>query len=168
MANVTNELLDELKRTKSIKSDYALAKYLGVAQQTISNYRMGKSDMAPRVAIRVAEELQRDPADLLIRLAAARAADDREREVWLSRLGKAAGVLLAVVAGIAGAPAPTEAGQFNNSRFTAALSDGQQPPVLPIMRKLARALARIAQAARSALGQYLTTIPGRAALSGAL
>ena len=80
--NASTVLLDDLREARRVVSDYALAKQLGVRQQTISNYRSGVSRMSDEIALRVAEMLDRNPAPSLAELAAERAKDPRVAKVW--------------------------------------------------------------------------------------
>lgn len=50
--NATNAMLDDIKRTKGIASDYALAKLLEIKPQTITSYRYGRSHMSDEIAVR--------------------------------------------------------------------------------------------------------------------
>lgn len=85
----TNQYLDAIMERHSIRSDYALAKFLGVRQQTVSRYRLNKNGLDDAVAVRVAEALQKDPAEVLADIHAERAKDDSVRAVW-QRLAKLA------------------------------------------------------------------------------
>ena len=52
----TNEFLDAVKARHQLTSDYQLAKFLGVRQSTISNYRVRKSGFDEAMALRVGEK----------------------------------------------------------------------------------------------------------------
>lgn len=80
--NATTNLLDEVRKVKGIGSDYALAKLLAVRQQTITNYRSGRTQMNDTIAIRVARMMARPPASLLAQLASERAKDPEVAKVW--------------------------------------------------------------------------------------
>jgi plasmid maintenance system antidote protein VapI len=82
LRTVTTSLLDEVLEAKGVVSDYALAKLLQVRQQTISNYRNGRSQMSDVIAMRVARMMGRSPAPILIQLAAQRAKDSEVAKVW--------------------------------------------------------------------------------------
>lgn len=82
MLNATTALVDEFKQAKGVPSDYALAKLLNVRQQTVSNYRSGRTQMSDEIALRVAEALGRPAAAVLAQLAAERAKNPEVAKVW--------------------------------------------------------------------------------------
>ncbi len=115
------EFLDAVKVKHGISSDYALAKALGVTRFTISGYRHGKAKaMNSATAIRVAELLEIDPLLVVAVAERERAQADAERELWDKLVKKLGGMAAAVLlgAGLAGTPAPSQAG-FNNNQMGA-------------------------------------------------
>ena len=78
----TTEFLDKVKEKYSLSSDYKLAKFLSIGQQTISNYRHGKTFFDDAVAIHVAELLDLDPAYVLACVHAERAKRPQVKEAW--------------------------------------------------------------------------------------
>ena len=80
--NTSTGLLDEVRKAKSIESDYKLAKLLGVRTQTISNYRNGHAQMNDEIALRTATMIGRAPGPLLAQLAAERAKNPEVAKVW--------------------------------------------------------------------------------------
>lgn len=82
MGNTTTDLMDAVKETKGIRSDYALAKRLGVLPQTISNYRHGRTQMADEIAVAMASMIDRPPAPILAQLAADRAKNPEVAKIW--------------------------------------------------------------------------------------
>ncbi len=78
----TVEYLDEVMRRKRIPSDYALAKALGVAKQTISRYRTVGGQFDDEVALRVADMLGIDAGIVLIDMHAERSKSADVRSVW--------------------------------------------------------------------------------------
>jgi plasmid maintenance system antidote protein VapI len=82
MRNATNTLLDEVRKALSVESDYALAKRLGVRQQTITSYRSGRTQMTEEISIRVAGIVGRSPALLFMQIAAERAKNPNVAGVW--------------------------------------------------------------------------------------
>lgn len=105
----TIAFIDELKARKGGISDYAVAKILGVTQQTISKYRVGKDYLGDSTAIRVAELLEIEPAIIIASVHAERAKSESEKAVWREILEKLGGVAASVVIGIAAytLPAPS-------------------------------------------------------------
>lgn len=93
------DYLDAIKARHQLPSDYAAAKALGVTRTSVSRYRNGSDTFADTVAIRVAELLDMDPAEVLIDCQMERAPDPATRAAWgalLARLGgHAAGFFLA-------------------------------------------------------------------------
>lgn len=61
----TNELLDNLKSTFHLTSDYAIAKKLGVSTSSIYTYRAKRSFFDVKMCFDVAELLDLDPLELI-------------------------------------------------------------------------------------------------------
>lgn len=97
--NTTNKVLNDLKKTYGLGSDYALSKFLGCSHNRISNYRRGVSHLDDLMAYKVAELLELDPAELVAQINMERAKRPEERKAWkeiLERLGSAAAGVAAV------------------------------------------------------------------------
>ena len=92
--NVTNELLDRYAELEGLKTNYAIAKSLGLTPPTVYGYRKGKSQMDDTTALMVAERLKADPMQILARLHIERAPTERVKTVWEKYSGR---LLLAVV-----------------------------------------------------------------------
>jgi plasmid maintenance system antidote protein VapI len=82
MRNATTVLLDEIREAKGITSDYKLAQVLDVAQQTITSYRHGRTQMNDEVAFRAAHMLGKPPAPLMAQIAGERAKNANVAKVW--------------------------------------------------------------------------------------
>lgn len=80
--NATNALLDDIKRTKGIASDYALAKLLEIKPQTITSYRYGRSHMSDEIAVRATRMMGRPLAVFLVEVAADRASHTEVVKAW--------------------------------------------------------------------------------------
>jgi len=80
--NATTDLLDEIRDTKGLTSDYQVAKLLEVRSQTITSYRTGRTQMNDEMALRATRVLGRDPAPVLAQLAAERATHPEVKKVW--------------------------------------------------------------------------------------
>lgn len=78
----TIEYIDALKQRLGIDSDYALSKRLGIAKQTMSSYRMGKTHFDDAVCQRVGEILGVHPGLVMLDMQRARAKTPQERSVW--------------------------------------------------------------------------------------
>lgn len=102
--------IDRIK-VKNGWSDYRVAKTLGFSANTISTYRKSGGPMDENIAIKVAHELEVNPAIVLADQAMERAKDGEARTAWneiLERLGGMAAACLIGV-GISAAPAPAQA-----------------------------------------------------------
>jgi predicted transcriptional regulator len=80
--NASNALLDEVREIKGIESDYALAKLLGVRQQTVSSYRSGRTQMSDEIALRLALMIGKPAAPIFAELAAERAKHPDVAKIW--------------------------------------------------------------------------------------
>lgn len=94
----TVEFLDAVKARHQLTSDYQLARFLGVRQQTISSYRRGNSRLDEGMAIKVADALELDHAHVLATIAAERAKTDPIKKAWQRAAAATAAVVLAVLA----------------------------------------------------------------------
>lgn len=86
----TLELLDALKASNGGASDYAIAKLLGITQQTVSQYRTRGVPMSDSMVIKACELVGIDPVLYVVRSHVERAKCDSEKSIWndaLSRLG---------------------------------------------------------------------------------
>lgn len=79
---VTKSLIDAAKKAQGIGSDYRMAKVLKVTENTLGNWRAGRSKPADDLAVTMAQMAGIDPGAVLAELAAERAKDDASREVW--------------------------------------------------------------------------------------
>lgn len=78
----TIEYMDEMMRRKRIPSDYALAKALGIAKQTVSRYRAGIGQFDDEIALRVAELMGIDAGIVLLDMHIERTKNAEVRQVW--------------------------------------------------------------------------------------
>lgn len=69
----TQQLLDAVKSRYSLPSDYALAKFLGLKQQTVSKYRVDGNTLSDETALLVADKLGMDAGEVLAWMHAERA-----------------------------------------------------------------------------------------------
>ncbi|WP_408614656.1 helix-turn-helix domain-containing protein [Celerinatantimonas sp. MCCC 1A17872] len=82
--STTIDLLEDLKSERDLVSDYKVAKYLDVTQQTVSKWRNGAS-MSADMAFRIAEDLGLDIDAVYLSLLIDKAKSDKEKDV-LKRL----------------------------------------------------------------------------------
>lgn len=104
---VTRELLEAAKTAHAIPSNYRLARVLGVTDNTLGNWQSGRSIPNTALAMRLAEMAGRDPAIVVAELAAERAQDDDERDLWrgiAARLRQAGMACLVGAVMVLGAP----------------------------------------------------------------
>ena len=94
----TVEFIDLLKARRGWTSDYRVAKELGWKQQTLSNYRSGRTSMSGPHALRVAQELEMPEAYVLACVEA-----EREPAADVARVWRAIAETLRGVAGKAAA-----------------------------------------------------------------
>jgi transcriptional regulator with XRE-family HTH domain len=78
----TLDFLAACKARLGIESDYALAKRLGVAQSSVSNYRTGRSRIDDDVALTIADILGIDPIIVIAAANAERASSPERRARW--------------------------------------------------------------------------------------
>jgi len=74
-----------LKRLRSLtktRSDYAVAKLLGVSQDAIHHYRRGTRSMSPTIALLIADLLKLPPLLVICDAEIDRAASPAMRERW--------------------------------------------------------------------------------------
>lgn len=123
-----NTLLDEVKWVHNIKSDYKLAQFLEMTQNTIANYRHERSRPDDKTLLKLAALAKLDQSDidvLAVQLHAARTNDEATKEFWnriVTRLqgGVAHAGVLAIVAmvSIAGYAPNAEATALDTSKVT--------------------------------------------------
>jgi predicted transcriptional regulator len=105
----TVEYLDAIKARHSLKSDYALAKLLGLSTSAIYTYRAGRGEMDSTTAVKVAELLAINPLQVIACVELARAKNDGARKVWLRY---AAAVTVAVLGALPFSVPEGHAGQI--------------------------------------------------------
>lgn len=80
--NTTLNVIDRIKSTHHIKSDYAVAKLLNVSKQSVSYYRNKGSQFDAATAYRAAKLIEMNPTELLASLHKERASNDDEYKMW--------------------------------------------------------------------------------------
>lgn len=78
------ELIERVKSLKSLHSDYAAAKFLGISQTTLYGYRKKGRQMDDELAVRVAGILGLDAGEVLLNLHAARTDCPAVRKAFFS------------------------------------------------------------------------------------
>lgn len=114
----TTDYLDEVKARYGLRSDYALAIKLGIGSSGINNYRKRYSHFNDLMAVKVAELLGIDPAEILAAVNAERTKCPAAKVVW-ERVARSfsAGVMAVFIAvALNFAPAPTHASSTNNAQ----------------------------------------------------
>lgn len=100
----TIELLNEAKRRRGLRSDYALGKALGCNPSYVSRWMKGRVTLGEEHALQLAELLGEDAGRILIELAAERAARANRTELaaaWRQLARSAAIAFCAVFLGVA-------------------------------------------------------------------
>ncbi len=77
-----NDYLDLLKKKYELKSDYALAKFLGISKQRITTYRQGRSSFNTEFSIVVAKFLGLEPMEIIAAMNAVREKDNLAQRFW--------------------------------------------------------------------------------------
>lgn len=78
----TLEIVELLREETETRSDYAVAKLLGIRQQTICNWKSGRGAMSEEIAINAARKLKLDPDYILACVTAERAKGTPTFPVW--------------------------------------------------------------------------------------
>ena len=78
----TNEYLDAVKAKLSLPSDYALAKHLGVARESVAQYRSGRSALGIETSMKVGEYLGIDGHAVYANGQIERAKNGAQAEFW--------------------------------------------------------------------------------------
>jgi len=95
----TTDFLDAVRAHHRLTSDYQLAKFLGIRQQSISRYRNGQSMMDESMCLKIAAALELDPGEVLVAIAIEREKRTEVKSAWqrvAKRLATPALVLLAL------------------------------------------------------------------------
>ena len=77
-----DDYLDSLKKKYELKSDYALAKFLGISKQRITTYRQGRSSFNTEFSIIVAKFLGLEPMEIIAAMNAVREKDNLAQTFW--------------------------------------------------------------------------------------
>jgi transcriptional regulator with XRE-family HTH domain len=113
---VTNQLLDRYAQALKLKSDYQIAKALGITRQAVSNWRTEKSQLDDTACLQIAETLNIDPLTLMAKVRESRKQTPREKATWERYRGRfALAVVAAIIAG--GADVAESSEQGNRSQF---------------------------------------------------
>ena len=78
------QLVEMIRELTETKSDYAVAKILGIRPQSVCNWKGGRSSMSEEIAVNTALILDLDPGYVLACVCAERAIDTPLFEVWVS------------------------------------------------------------------------------------
>ncbi|WP_144153298.1 helix-turn-helix domain-containing protein [Paraburkholderia sp. BCC1885] len=93
--------LDQLRQTKGFTNDTELADFLGVKQNTISQYRHAKGFMSNEVCLKVAAGLDMDnPMPVIMAADMDRAEKTGQRSLWEVFLPRMAGISAALILGV--------------------------------------------------------------------
>ena len=84
----TDAILEKFKAALQIKTDYRLAKVLGISNTSVTHWRNGRSRPDDSLVVRMARLMHSDPAPIVAELHAERAKDPESRELWLRIAGQ--------------------------------------------------------------------------------
>ncbi|NJD23901.1 MAG: hypothetical protein FIB06_00690 [Betaproteobacteria bacterium] len=110
------EYIDAAKERLNVRSDYAIAKKLGIGRNGIPEIRSGKRALPLEAAYHLAIILDKDPAAVIAELQMERETNPQRAEFWRSFLSRAASVLAVI--------ACTLALSFSNTAGTAPAAAG--------------------------------------------
>ena len=74
--------LEKAKEKLGIKSDYALAKWLGISRFSLSSFTTGRRPLDDYTATRIAEALGINPMEIIAARNAEREKDETRKEFW--------------------------------------------------------------------------------------
>lgn len=77
-----DDFLSRAKEGAGIKSDFKLARALGITQASVSTWRIGKSLPSDAIIIKLCDLSGDDPQIVCVQLAALRAPDEASRQMW--------------------------------------------------------------------------------------
>lgn len=80
--NATNAFLNRLAALYELRSDYAIAAFLGVSRQHVSHWRREKVQFSDDQAVLVAERLDIPPIEIIAAIGAQRAREEKTRNAW--------------------------------------------------------------------------------------
>lgn len=86
--NATNRYLNRLAQMRGLRSDYAIAKYLGISTAHVSIWRSGSSQFSDDMAFRVARDLDIPAIEIIAEIGAERAKAKETREGWRELLAQ--------------------------------------------------------------------------------
>lgn len=90
----STDLLEQLAKARGLRSDYAIAKYLGLSRSRVSSYRHGVT-IGPELALRIADDIGLDRGYVLASIAGERAKGN-VKAAWSELAKKAAAIAAAV------------------------------------------------------------------------
>lgn len=96
--STTHELMDRVRERKSLNSDASLARFLGVQQSTVSNWRQGTRHPQPWLIDKMATAIEEKPIAWALRIQADRdkLVDPTNAKVWLRWAQSVAAIALTV------------------------------------------------------------------------
>lgn len=97
----TIDFLNAVKASQGLTSDYQLAKFLGVTASSISLSMSGRTYLGDEMALKVAEVLKIDPAQIVASVHYERAKKAEEKAVWKGILERLGGIAASVFIGLA-------------------------------------------------------------------
>jgi hypothetical protein len=96
----TLAFLEQVRRTTPTKTDYAIAKALGIQQSHLRRIMIGEVGLGPKQIIRVSEILGKDLRDVFVLIEEDKARKPADREFWGKRSPRITATILTAVLGI--------------------------------------------------------------------
>lgn len=78
----TSQFIEDLKAKHGLKSNYAVAKFLGQTDTAVARWAHGKGSFSDETAMQFADLLEIDPAYVVACMHAERAKEVKERKLW--------------------------------------------------------------------------------------
>lgn len=112
--NAIDTLLDEAKEKAGFKADNELALAIGVARQTISNFRKGRSTPDDYAKSRIADLTGRSLQEVTARIELENEPNEEKRKYWENFYKRLVGVAASIVVAVTSimTPNPAEAQQI--------------------------------------------------------
>lgn len=123
----TKDFLKEVKAKHGLKSDYALAQFLGVTRESASKFMSGKNFLGDETAKKVADILGYPPAYVAACMHAQRAKEKDIKKMWEQAAKILGGAAAAVVLTVALLPVASEL-QFNSPEIMRSAFNLSQTP----------------------------------------
>ena len=93
----TIQYLEEAKEKLGLKSDYALAKWMGVTRAAISGYKSGRTTIDDYAAAKIADALGIPDIEVIYAANAERERNEERRDFWQKKLVELGGIAASII-----------------------------------------------------------------------